>query len=61
LGYVDEVDAASYPKTICLSWMRILLIRIHACGICGSDVHGFDGSHRPPPSSIVMATKPLHH
>ncbi|HWA94157.1 MAG TPA: galactitol-1-phosphate 5-dehydrogenase [Terracidiphilus sp.] len=31
-----------------------LLIRIHACGICGSDVHGFDGStgRRIPP--IVM-------
>ena len=31
-----------------------LLIRIKACGICGSDVHGFDGStgRRIPP--IVM-------
>jgi L-iditol 2-dehydrogenase len=31
-----------------------LLIRIHACGICGSDVHGYDGStgRRLPP--IVM-------
>jgi L-iditol 2-dehydrogenase len=31
-----------------------LLIRIHACGICGSDVHGYDGStgRRVPP--IVM-------
>ena len=31
-----------------------LLIRIHACGICGSDVHGMDGSsgRRIPP--IVM-------
>jgi L-iditol 2-dehydrogenase len=31
-----------------------LLIRVHACGICGSDVHGFDGStgRRVPP--IVM-------
>ena len=32
-----------------------LLIRIRACGICGSDVHGFDGStgaRRIPP--IVM-------
>ena len=31
-----------------------LLIRVHACGICGSDVHGYDGSsgrRRPP---IVM-------
>ena len=31
-----------------------LLIRIQACGICGSDVHGYDGStgRRLPP--IVM-------
>ena len=31
-----------------------LLIKIHACGICGSDVHGYDGStgRRLPP--IVM-------
>jgi L-iditol 2-dehydrogenase len=31
-----------------------LLIRIHACGICGSDVHGYDGStgRRLPP--IIM-------
>lgn len=30
------------------------LIRVHACGICGSDVHGFDGSsgRRIPP--VVM-------
>jgi len=31
-----------------------LLVRIHACGICGSDVHGYDGStgRRLPP--VVM-------
>lgn len=31
-----------------------VLIRIHACGICGSDVHGYDGStgRRIPP--IIM-------
>ena len=31
-----------------------LLIRVQACGICGSDVHGYDGStgRRLPP--IVM-------
>jgi L-iditol 2-dehydrogenase len=31
-----------------------LLIRVHACGICGSDVHGYDGStgRRLPP--IIM-------
>ena len=28
-----------------------VLLRIHACGICGSDIHGWDGStgrRRPP-------------
>ncbi len=31
-----------------------ILIRVHACGICGSDVHGFDGStgRRIPP--VIM-------
>ncbi len=31
-----------------------VLVRVEACGICGSDVHGFDGStgRRIPP--IVM-------
>ena len=31
-----------------------LLVRIRACGICGSDIHGFDGSsgRRIPP--IIM-------
>jgi len=31
-----------------------LLVQVHACGICGSDVHGFDGStgRRKPP--IIM-------
>jgi L-iditol 2-dehydrogenase len=31
-----------------------VLIRVHACGICGSDVHGFDGStgRRIPP--VIM-------
>jgi L-iditol 2-dehydrogenase len=31
-----------------------LLVRVHACGICGSDVHGYDGStgRRIPP--IIM-------
>jgi len=28
-----------------------LLVRVHACGICGSDIHGMDGStgRRQPP------------
>ena len=32
-----------------------VLIRVEACGICGSDVHGYDGStgRRIPPLSII--------
>ncbi len=32
-----------------------LLVRVKSCGICGSDVHGYDGStgRRIPPSSWV--------
>ena len=28
-----------------------LLVRVHSCGVCGSDIHGFDGSsgRRVPP------------
>jgi L-iditol 2-dehydrogenase len=35
-----------------------VLVRVRACGICGSDVHGLDGStgRRIPP--LVMGTKP---
>ena len=31
---------------------RDVLVRVQACGICGSDVHGMDGStgRRRPPS-----------
>ena len=28
-----------------------VLIRVEACGICGSDVHGFDGRYGPPNSA----------
>jgi L-iditol 2-dehydrogenase len=36
-----------------------VLIRVSACGICGSDVHGYDGSsgRRIPP--IVMGHEPI--
>ena len=32
-----------------------ILVRVASCGICGSDVHGFDGGsgRRIPPSSWV--------
>jgi L-iditol 2-dehydrogenase len=42
-----------------------LLVLVKACGICGSDIHGFDGStgRRIPPRSWgmklpVLSTKP---
>jgi L-iditol 2-dehydrogenase len=33
-----------------------LLVQVKACGICGSDIHGFDGStgRRVPPWSWAM-------
>ena len=46
-----------------------VLIQIKACGICGSDIHGFDGSsgRRIPPlimgheaSGVVSNTGPRH-
>ena len=37
-----------------------VLVRVKACGICGSDVHGFDGStgRRVPP--LVMEIGRAH-
>ena len=38
-----------------------VLIRVKACGICGSDVHGYDGSSGrriPPPVSYTHLTLP---
>ncbi len=46
LVYENVPDPVLYPEHA--------LIRVRACGICGSDVHGFDGStgrRRPP---IIM-------
>ena len=39
-----------------------VLLRIHACGICGSDIHGWDGStgrRRPPLWRFTRFTR--HH
>lgn len=46
LEYVDFPDPEYGPDD--------LLVRVRACGICGSDIHGFDGSsgRRVPP--LVM-------
>jgi L-iditol 2-dehydrogenase len=42
-----EVTQAEVPEI----GPRELLVRVHACGICGSDIHGWDGSsgRRIPP------------
>jgi L-iditol 2-dehydrogenase len=43
LAYVDVPDPEPQPDEV--------LIRVAACGICGSDIHGWDGSsgrRRPP-------------
>mgnify|MGYP001546981464 FL=1 len=52
LSAYNQLDFTDIPTPQCAT--DELLIRIHACGICGSDVHGFDGStgRRIPP--IVM-------
>lgn len=43
LAYVDCPEPQPAPDEV--------LLRIHACGICGSDIHGWDGSsgRRHPP------------
>jgi D-arabinose 1-dehydrogenase-like Zn-dependent alcohol dehydrogenase len=50
LEYRDVAEPAIGPND--------LLVNVKACGICGSDVHGLDGStgRRIPPSS--WDTKP---
>ena len=46
LDYIDVEDPVPQDSEV--------LIKVHACGICGSDVHGYDGSsgRRIPP--IIM-------
>ena len=38
-----------------------LLVQVAACGICGSDVHGYDGSsgRRIPPLTTQMGAWPI--
>src|ERR1700689_2916051 len=52
LSEYKKLDVVDMPKP--QPGEEELLIRIQACGICGSDVHGYDGStgRRLPP--IVM-------
>ncbi len=46
MSYVDVADPVCGPEDV--------LIQVRACGICGSDIHGYDGStgRRIPP--LVM-------
>ena len=50
-GY-KRLEMMDVPEPVAAD--RELLIRVRACGICGSDVHGFDGSsgRRIPP--VIM-------
>lgn len=58
LEVIDLTEPATGPDDI--------LVRVKACGICGSDVHGYDGStgRRIPPvvlgyeASGVVTTTP---
>ena len=51
LSQYRHLELADLPAGAAI---REVLIRVAACGICGSDVHGYDGSsgRRIPP--IVM-------
>lgn len=52
LSEYNHLEIADMPQPV--AGPNELLIRVEACGICGSDVHGFDGStgRRIPP--LVM-------
>ncbi|NBQ59093.1 MAG: hypothetical protein EBU32_12095 [Opitutaceae bacterium] len=38
----SQLEFADFPKPVPAD--DEVLLRIHACGICGSDIHGWDGS-----------------
>jgi L-iditol 2-dehydrogenase len=45
----SQLEVTDFPKPVPAD--DEVLLRIHACGICGSDIHGWDGStgrRRPP-------------
>lgn len=52
LSSYEQLDVVDLPEPACAA--DEVLIRVKACGICGSDVHGYDGGsgRRIPP--IVM-------
>ena len=38
-----------------------VLVRVRACGICGSDVHGWDGSSGPPQAAAGDGSRGRRH
>src|SRR6202012_5890808 len=52
LSQYNQLDIADVPAPV--PGVDEILVRVAACGICGSDVHGYDGSsgRRIPP--LVM-------
>ena len=52
LSQYNQLDIADLPAPV--PGAEEILVRVAACGICGSDVHGYDGTsgRRIPP--IVM-------
>jgi L-iditol 2-dehydrogenase len=52
LSEYNQLDVADLPAPV--PGADEILVRVSACGICGSDVHGYDGTsgRRIPP--IVM-------
>ena len=52
LSQYNQLDIADVPAPV--PGAEEILVRVAACGICGSDVHGYDGTsgRRIPP--IVM-------
>src|ERR1700744_6287797 len=49
LSQYNQLDIADVPAPV--PGVDEILVRVAACGICGSDVHGYDGSsgRRIPP------------
>ena len=59
LSTYENLEVMDIPEPSCAP--DEVLIRVAACGICGSDVHGYDGSsgRRIPP--IVMGHEGAGH
>ena len=49
LSKYEHLEVTDIPEPVCAP--DEVLIRVAACGICGSDVHGYDGGLGTPYSS----------